>query len=182
MQRQLSGDIPSEGRGAANAGGPARMGLRPKSVNDERPLRHRSIVGRILATGRDIDKRRYGMDPVRRRILARVKESRSNLRMPRAPSGGTRPVCTSSSTAVRPECSPGTTGKHWPSTWVAAPKSCGTTGLRVGTCSPRRLSPCPGATAPSTRSTFALPRARGLERGGRADQGDPDPRLAPHPA
>ena len=38
-------------------------------------------MGRILATGSDIDEDDMEMDPVRRRILPRVKESRSNLRM-----------------------------------------------------------------------------------------------------
>ena len=38
-------------------------------------------MSRILATGRDIDEDDLDMDAVRRRILALVKESRSNLRM-----------------------------------------------------------------------------------------------------
>ena len=45
------------------------------------PVHHRSIAGRILATGSDIDEDDLDMDAVRRRILARVKESRSDLRM-----------------------------------------------------------------------------------------------------
>lgn len=65
---------------AANAAGTCEDGLRPASVNDESG-HHRSIVGRILATGSDIDEDDLDMDAVRRRILARVKESRSDLRM-----------------------------------------------------------------------------------------------------
>ena len=80
MYPSVSNSSPS-GTGRPTRRAPARMGLRPKSVNDASGCVTGVSWAGSWQPGGMLTKDDLDMDPVRRRILARVKESRSNLRM-----------------------------------------------------------------------------------------------------
>ena len=124
------------------------------------------IVGNLPLHGRTNGKNYAQLDPVRRRLLRLIAESRTNLRTASLAIDATPPTCTSSLTGARPACWPRTTARRWRSTWAAAPICCGTTGASgAGRVRIRRHpvpTPHPKATASSRRSMYEWPRVRVL--------------------
>ena len=78
-------------------------------------------MGNFLPHGTTNEKEWRALDPVRRRLLRLMADSRTNLRTASLAIERNASYLHQLSTVARPACSPRTTATCWPSTGAAAP-------------------------------------------------------------